>query len=507
MTFLLRRLVLLKVLALSILAAAPAVAQTPISFTLISQVMEANTRVVALSIDFGKDLPLSWRLERHFSVQAELLPVKSYAGDVIANSAAAKAPRTIRKAYTRASPEMGSPSQGRYVIIEMDPDDFNASSWYVGFNPGIRQLLPYNDNMRYEVTLLHDLNYVTPNISPDKPGSDLNVVKAGSTFKQSGSRIATADQFAKGVFELPNNPQTKAIGYAFYKPADLPAGAKVPLVVFLHGSGQSHDYKHFPSDMSADVLSPLLTNQGGVTWVERGPEKAFVLVPQAPARDTADPAGENGWRSADTQRLLLSLVDKLIVDHPAIDTRRLYLTGLSMGAMGSWAIITHKDPAISRKFAAAALFNGISLGGARLATLNGETPAAKESRVTAETKGVDYSSVSIPVWLGHADTDPVLSKIGSRIPFAMLTGKATLDATGATFQVEPGTLKNSDSLVRHYVAPNQRSGAEVRYSEYQYGNGNRFRDLGMVTRNGHFSWEVSYKDQAIIDWMFRQSLK
>jgi predicted peptidase len=44
----------------------------------------------------------------------------------------------------------------------------------------------------------------------------------------------------------------------------------------------------------------------------------------------------------------------------------------------------------------------------------------------------------------------------------------------------------------------------LRYDEYQYGDGSRFRDLGMVTNNGHFSWEASYKDQAIIDWMFRQ---
>jgi predicted peptidase len=507
MTPLVQRIVLLKMLALSFFVAVPARAQTPISFTLISHVMEANTRVVALSIDFGRDLPLNWRLEQHFSVHAELLPVKSYAGDVIANSAAAKAPRTVRKAYTRASPEIGSPSQGRYVIIEMDSDDFNASSWYVGFNPGIRQLLPYNENMIYEVKLLHDLNFVTPNTAPDKPGSELSVVKAGAAFKQSGSRIATADQFTQGVFELANNPQTKAIGYNFYKPADLPAGAKVPLVVFLHGSGQSHDNKHFPNDISADVLSPLLTNQGGVAWVERAPEKAFVLVPQAPARDTLDPGGESGWRSADTQRLLLGLVDKLIADHPAIDTRRLYLTGLSMGAMGSWAIISHKDPAISRKFAAAALFNGTSLAASRLAILGGETPAAKESRLAAEAKGVDYSNVSIPLWLGHADTDPVVSRIGSRMPFAILTGQATIDAAGSSFQVKPGALKSSDALVRQYAASNQRSKAEVRYSEYQYGNGNRFRDLGMVTHNGHFSWEVSYKDQAIIDWMFNQSLK
>jgi predicted peptidase len=47
----------------------------------------------------------------------------------------------------------------------------------------------------------------------------------------------------------------------------------------------------------------------------------------------------------------------------------------------------------------------------------------------------------------------------------------------------------------------------VHYTEYQFGNGDHFRELGMVTRNGHFSWEASYKDQAMIDWMFRQVRK
>lgn len=482
-------------LALTIIAASPAVAQpsAPVPFTVISKVAEANPRVIALSLDFGQELPLNWKLEQAFRVQAELLPVKAYAGDLIANSAAAKAPRTITRAYTSAQPRPGSPSQGRHVIIEMDADDFNASSWYFGFNPSFRQALPYGANMVYTVELLHDLNLVVPNASPTKPGSTVATVKAGASFRQAGATITTADEFKPGVFQLPANPQTKAIGYTLYVPPGLPANAKVPLVVFLHGSGQSHDTNHFPNDVSADVVSPLLANQGGVAWVERGPEKAFVLVPQVPSRDTADPQGEIGWRAADTQKLLLGLVDKVLADHPAIDTSRLYLTGLSLGAMGSWAILTHTDPAISRKFAAAALFNGIPVPARRLGTLPGEDAARRSARLADDIRGVDYKRVAIPLWLGHADTDPVVPSAGSRLPYAQLSGQA-VDAPGAG---------GSDPLQRQFQGRTAQ-GAEVRYTEYRYGDGSRFRDLGMVTRNGHFSWETSYKDQAIIDWMFRQ---
>lgn len=493
-------------LALSILSPGTTHAQptAPVPFTVISKVAEANPRVVALSLDFGRDLPLNWKLEQAFNVKAELLPVKTYAGDLIANSAAAKAPRTITRAYTSARPEPGSPGQGRHVIIELDPDDFNASSWYFGFNPGFRQALPYGANMVYEVQLLQDLNAVVPNVTPQQPGSTVTTVKAGTAFRQASARMATADQFKPGVYQQPANSQTKAIAYTLYTPPGLAAGAKVPLVVFLHGSGQSHDTKHFANDLAADVLSPLLANQGGVTWVERAPEKAYVLVPQAPARDTTDTAGEGGWRSADTQKLLLGLVDQVLADHPAIDTQRLYLTGLSMGALGSWAIITHQDPAISRRFAAAALFNGVPIAASHLASKTGESPAQKEQRIADVIRRTDLSRLSIPLWLGHADTDPVVTRSGSRIPFALLSGKGRVDESGV-LQVDPGVLTNADPLVRRYQATSRAQGADLRYTEYQYGDGSRFRDLGMVTPNGHFSWETSYKDQSIIDWMFRQA--
>jgi predicted peptidase len=490
-------------LGIAALASSAVSAQTA-PYTLISNVMEADTRVTAISIDFGKPLALNWKLDQAFSVNAELLPLKSYAGDVIANSAAAKAPRKILKAYTSAKPTPGSANQGRYVIIELDPDDFNATSWYVGFNPGIRQLLPYKENMFYEVRLLQDLNLVAPNIAPDRPSPIVEVVKAGTLLRQTGAQVATADHFTQAVFNLPENQQTKSIGYNFYKPNGLPEGAKVPLIVFLHGSGQSHDTKHFGNDVAADVKSPLLTNQGGVAWIERGRERAFVLVPQAPARDTSDARGENGWRSMDTQKLLLGLIDKIIADNPSIDPQRLYLTGLSMGARGAWGLLTHEDPAISRKFAAAVLFNGIpSASSAVASSLSGENASQRTARLASSIRSIDMRRVSVPVWMTHSDTDSVVPVIGSRLPFALLTGQA-LDEQNGELKVASSILKSSDRLVRRYEAKNTFNGADVRYSEYLFGNGDAFRDLGMFTRHSHFSWEISFKDQLIIDWLFAQ---
>lgn len=477
-------------------------AQTPeIPFALISQVREAGPKVVAVSIDFGKTLPIQWKLAQAFSVQAELHPVKNYAGEVIANSASAKAPRTLLRAYTSAQPEIGQPSQGRYVILEMDPDDGNAASWYPGFNPGIRQMIPYQDNMRYEVKLLQDLNVLAANVHPNQPAATVEMVKAGANFKQSASRMPTVEKFTQDVFRQPGNPQTRFLAYNLHRPAHVPPQAKVPLVVFLHGSGQSHDYVHFANAEAADVLSPLLANQGGVSWVERAPEQAYVLVPQAPARDTKDPAGESGWRGADTQKLLFGLIDQLMAQHPDIDPRRLYLTGLSMGAMGSWKILTDPNPQVSQKFAAAALFNGIPTGS--LSALPGEARPQQDARILNAVKSVPYQNLAVPIWITHADTDPVVPRIGARVPFALISGKGETDADGELMPAKE-SLKQATPLVRRYESLSAAHKKEIRYTEYLFGNGDRFLDLGMVTRHGHFSWEISYKDPEIMDWMFAQ---
>ena len=68
-----------------------------------------------------------------------------------------------------------------------------------------------------------------------------------------------------------------------------------------------------------------------------------------------------------------------------------------------------------------------------------------------------------------------------------------------------GVLVSDNGLIRYYTSPNVTSGNEVRYTEYQFGDGARFLDLGMVTQNGHFSWEPMFKTQAMIDWMFSKT--
>jgi predicted peptidase len=121
--------------------------------------------------------------------------------------------------------------------------------------------------------------------------------------------------------------------YRLLAPAKIEEGKKYPLVVFLHGAGErgsdnALQLKYFPEMMAKKE------------YQEKYP--CFVLAPQCPTGKSW--AGFGRRRQADSDRpdepadalkAVMQMVDKTIKENP-IDTKRLYLTGLSMGGYGSW---------------------------------------------------------------------------------------------------------------------------------------------------------------------------
>ncbi len=107
------------------------------------------------------------------------------------------------------------------------------------------------------------------------------------------------------------------VPYLLYLPKEQPQNQeKVPLVLFLHGRGESDG----PLSVVAKWGPPLL--------VAKGESFPFILVsPQCPKDDA--------WSSSTQQSRLLELLDRTIAKYN-VDTQRVYLTGLSMGGSGSW---------------------------------------------------------------------------------------------------------------------------------------------------------------------------
>jgi predicted esterase len=87
-----------------------------------------------------------------------------------------------------------------------------------------------------------------------------------------------------------------------------------PLIVFLHGSGQRGN----------DVSQ--LKNEGPLDYINKGhPLPFIVVVPQCPENEWWDPVR------------LVRLIDQLEASN-RVDSKRIYVTGLSMGGYGTFAL-------------------------------------------------------------------------------------------------------------------------------------------------------------------------
>jgi predicted peptidase len=115
-------------------------------------------------------------------------------------------------------------------------------------------------------------------------------------------------QDSKGFFKIVVK-QNISYQYALHAPN---GNDKKPLLVFLHGSGEK----------GSDIDKVKV--HGPFKYLKKNDLDVYVLAPQCP---------ENAyWESESLYQLIL----KICKENKNIDTNRIYLTGLSMGAWGSW---------------------------------------------------------------------------------------------------------------------------------------------------------------------------
>jgi predicted peptidase len=149
----------------------------------------------------------------------------------------------------------------------------------------------------------------------------LAVIASGCSTIQSDPNIDTVS--AQPAMQTPQRfkkrmTHTAQLDYLLFLPAGYKArGEKWPLMMFLHGVGESGTNLN-----KVAIHGPPKLVKGGKT------DLPFVLVsPQCPA--------DRVWRDDE----LLALLDEVIAKHN-VDTNRVYLTGLSMGGYGTWSLGT-----------------------------------------------------------------------------------------------------------------------------------------------------------------------
>jgi len=155
--------------------------------------------------------------------------------------------------------------------------------------------------------------------------------------------------------------KTARVKYWLYLPPGYPGRDRWPLILFLHGAGERGD----------DLDRVKIHGPPKRIDTENASFPFVIVSPQCPAE---------GWWSDDDQIERLDALLEQVVSRYEIDPGRLYVTGLSMGGYGTWALAARYP----RRFAAIAPICG---GG-------DPTEAERLAR--------------LPAWVFHGAEDPVV---------------------------------------------------------------------------------------------------
>lgn len=201
-----------------------------------------------------------------------------------------------------------------------------------------------------------------------------------------------ADQVETGFLDGVVEVDATTYPYQVYVPRSYEATAAWPVVLFLHGRGES----------GSDGLRQTQVGIGpAIRWdPERFP--AIVVMPQTPT--------DSSWQGASARAALAAL--DAVERRYSTDPDRVYLTGMSLGGNGAWYVAYHHPD----RFAAVVPVCGWVERGGNLAVVpDAEAPF---ERVAARL-------AHLPVWIWHGEVDPVVPVEESR------RMAAALEAAGA----------------------------------------------------------------------------
>lgn len=114
-------------------------------------------------------------------------------------------------------------------------------------------------------------------------------------------------------------------------------GKKYPLIVFLHGSGESGAVDDNPNNGIGEQDNDKQLTHGAQrhqTMVNNGSFPGFVIFPQIRRTQQAGQPVQNYWGEGNLLAVRY-IIDKLVADYK-VDPNRIYMHGLSMGGEGTW---------------------------------------------------------------------------------------------------------------------------------------------------------------------------
>lgn len=249
------------------------------------------------------------------------------------------------------------------------------------------------------------------------------------------SSLAFARKPDTGFLDRTLSLHNASYKYQVFLPEHWASNKKWPIILFLHGAGERGS-------------DGLLQTQVGIATAVRKDRTRFAAIIVMPQCKT-----DSWWAEPAMEELALATLAAASKEFKG-DPKHTYLTGLSMGGYGTWAMAVQNP----NKFAAIVpICGGIVLP----EHLRQQHPEMQKIAYPDDPKSYADLAAKIgktPVWIFHGGDDPVVPVDGSR--------------------------KLNEAI--------KAAGGNVRYTEYP----------GV----GHNSWDNAYADRELMTWMLSKSL-
>jgi poly(3-hydroxybutyrate) depolymerase len=267
-------------------------------------------------------------------------------------------------------------------------------------------------------------------------------------------RSQSVDEILANFHKRYHTYGSTTLPYHVFIPDNYDSSIHYPMVLCLHGAGERGDNDEAVKKNKMATVWALDAHQA--QW------PCVIVVPQCPTSNSwADITGSNSYR-VDAQPIsneLLTVSDILdsLEREISIDTNRIYITGLSMGGIGTWDMIMRYP----NRFAAAIPLCGI-----------GDTTEAEVIR-------------NIPIWDFHGAADNTFPVTCSRVMIS------ALEKSGRSVVYTHCKNGNPMGMTSNDLADSINAGVKLLYSEYQY--------------VGHSVWDSAYTNPFLLPWVFSQS--